>query len=409
MTRYSGVADLPLHNGHVPPYLFERMRVLGGLIARYIVEYYGPGELVRRLGDPFWFQAFNNVIGMDWDSSGSTTVVVYVLKNTFPPGSLRDNGIAVLGGKGRDSRAVAEEAKAISDVADYERIVGASRMAAKIDGVALQDGYSIYIHSLIVDSDGDMLVVQQGLNEDSGMARRYHLPVPKGSLPTTRVEPHSGVASMKIELSLNLANPGSREARRAILDIVSSTPPGSLLNSLGEANRILRGEPSILSWVTGGAQGDTWSRVRQLTEVCPRYYRPVANLRLVGKAASEIKKLGVREFDELIGLPGVGAETIRALALVADLIYGYRPSLRDPTTSIMDPFLYAYAHGGKDGVPYPVRVEHIDRTIEFFASMLDEVKVGARDREHMLRRLASFADRVKRAIGFLEGSSDYIP
>lgn len=368
-----GIADLPLHDGRVPYFLLERMKKLGGLIARYIVEVYGPRELLYRLSDPLWFQAFSNVIGMDWDSSGSTTIVLYVLNNTFPPGMLKDNEVAVLGGKGSDSRAVVSEVKAIGSIVDEERVVDASRMAAKIDGVALQDGYNLYIHGLIVDYDGKILVVQQGMNPSLKIARRYHLQPPESSSFTTNIEPHTGVASIRVEPSLNLADAESREARRAIIEIASSTPPGSLVRSLAEVNRRLRGEPSILAWTSSGGLVSGVEE-RRLATLYPRYYRPVANLKLVERIAEELKIRGVLEFDELLRIPGVGAETVRALALIADLIYGYKPSLRDPTTLPLDPFLYAYAHGGKDGVPYPVRVENVDKTIEFFASALEEVK-----------------------------------
>jgi len=393
---HSGVAELPLHEGHVPLFLLERMKKLGGLIARYIVEQYGAEELLSRLSDPVWFQAFNNVIGMDWDSSGSTTVVLYVLKNVFPPSMLRDNGIAVLGGKGIDSRMVPDEARLVSNVVDESRVVRVSRLSAKIDSVALQDGYSLYIHGVLVESNGEILVIQQGMNPDTRTARRYHLLVPKTMVPTTRSNPHSGVASITISPSLNLVDSESAEARRAIVEIASSTPTGSLVRDVGYVNRVIKGESSILSWsASQGRREREEPVVKSLSRDCPIYYRPVTNIKLVEKIAEDIKKEGVREFDELLSMPGVGAETIRALALVADLIYGYKPSLRDPTTVIMDPFLYAYAHGGKDGVPYPVRVKEVDKTIEFFTSILSEVRAENREKEYMLRRLALFVNRFK--------------
>lgn len=398
----SGFAELPLHDGHVPLFLLERMKKLGGLIARYIVEYYGPRELLTRLSDPLWFQAFNNVIGMDWDSSGSTTIVLYVLKNMFPPSMFRDNEIAVLGGKGRDSRNVVEEARSVGDVVDYNTVIDTSRMAAKIDGVALQDGYTLYIHGLVIDSRGGILVIQQGLNEELGIARRYHIFTSNHPLTTNR-DPHSGVASVRMEPSLNLVDADSLNARRAIVEIVASTPVNSLLQNIGEVNRLLRGEHSILSWSNSGSISRK-TGARNLIKECPRYYRPVSNIRLMEKIAEEIKERGLREFDELLRVQGIGAESIRALALVADLIYGYKPSLRDPTTSIMDPFIYAYAHGGKDGVPYPIKVEHIDKTIDFFTNLLRDLKTGNKEKEYMLRKLALFASKIK--LQYLEASGD---
>lgn len=395
--EYWGIAELPLHDGHVPEYLLKRMKRLGSLIAKYIVETYGPSELLKRLSDPFWFQAFNNVIGMDWDSSGSTTIVLYVLKSVFRPELYFNTGLAVLGGKGSDARAIPEEARFLGDSVDTKAVVDTSRLAARVDSVALQDGYTLYIHGLLISSSGDVLVIQQGMNLEAKVARRYHIYLEKPGVFKVDSDPHSGVASQLIAPALNLVDEFSREARRAILEIVSSTPTSSLVEQIYEVNRVLRGLPTLDSFTRGASTG-TSTELREKVRRCPIFYRLVAEPRRVGEIAEAIKRLAPIEFHELLLIPGVGPETVRAIALVADLIYGVEPSLKDPTTHPLDPFLYAYAHGGKDGVPYRVKPREMDKTIEFFARVIEEVRAESREKELLLKNLSMFVRRVYRSL-----------
>ncbi|MEM0199300.1 MAG: DUF763 domain-containing protein [Desulfurococcaceae archaeon] len=397
-----GIAELPLHNGHVPEALLRRMKKLGSLIARFIVETYGPRVLLERLADPLWFQAFNNVIGMDWDSSGSTTIVLYVLKSSFPPESAREEGLAVLGGKGGDARNIPEEAGYLRDLVDPEQVVLTSRLSAKVDSVALQDGYTLYIHAVLVTENG-LLVVQQGMNLDTRLARRYHILLEKPGVYTIDDDPHSGVASMITAPALNLVNEESRSTRKAILDILQSTPVDSLLHDVHRVNRALRRLPSLEDYVKGVIStqpGELGVKVSK----CPLFYRPIVNTRNVGKVAEEIKKAALREFSELLLIPGLGPETLRAIALVADLIYGYEPSFKDPTTHPLDPFLYAYAHGGKDGVPYRIKPKDVDKTIEFFANVLASIKTGDREKEVLLRNFSRMVRRISYRYGLDQGT-----
>jgi hypothetical protein len=373
------------------------MKRLGSLIAKYIVETYGPSELLKRLSDPFWFQAFNNVIGMDWDSSGSTTIVLYVLKSVFRPELYFNTGLAVLGGKGSDARAIPEEARFLGDSVDTKAVVDTSRLAARVDSVALQDGYTLYIHGLLISSSGDVLVIQQGMNLEAKVARRYHIYLEKPGVFKVDSDPHSGVASQLIAPALNLVDEFSREARRAILEIVSSTPTSSLVEQIYEVNRVLRGLPTLDSFTRGASTG-TSTELREKVRRCPIFYRLVAEPRRVGEIAEAIKRLAPIEFHELLLMPGVGPETVRAIALVADLIYGVEPSLKDPTTHPLDPFLYAYAHGGKDGVPYRVKPREMDKTIEFFARVIEEVRAESREKELLLKNLSMFVRRVYRSL-----------
>jgi len=397
---YTGFAELPLHDGYVPEYLLKRMRLLGSLIAKYIIEVYGSRELLLRLSDPFWFQAFNNIIGMDWDSSGSTTVILYILKSAFPPRSLVDYGISVLGGKGSDARSVPEEAQLVSSIIDPSRVIEISKLSARVDSVAIQDGYTLYIHGVLVSESSDVLVVQQGMNIPGKLARRYHILVEKNNTITCEYDPHSGVASMKISPALNMVDVESINSRRAIVEIAQSTPIESLIQDLHKVNRLVRSLPELTlftSKVTPTTSTTSISgNLREKFSKCPRFYRPVTDVKRIEKIAELIKKLAPVTFRDFVLIEGLGPETLRALALIADLVYGYEPSFKDPTTHPIDPFLYAYAHGGKDGVPYRIKPKDVDKTLEFFTRIIDSVRAGSREKELLMRNLAKFTMRLKR-------------
>lgn len=385
-----GIADLPLHSGKVPRWLFEYMQRLGRAIALYIIEEFGPGELVKRLADPLWFQAFSNVIGMDWDSSGSTTVVLYVLKNVAPPQRFRDLGFAALGGKGADARALPRELRSLQDFVDVEELEVCSRLSAKIDGSALQDGYELYIHGMLVAEDGSWTVVQQGMNLSIKMARRYHIHG-RGDPPSIDRDPHTGIACNRVGVALNLVDDSSDRVRRTILDVVNDTSPEKLVKLVANVNRVLRGVKSLETWMGKDSPSFLATGVRDRKFSNPRFYRPVTNLRLIESVARRLYELKPSNFEELLLVPGLGPEALRALALVADLIYGYTPSFRDPVTHPLDPFIYAYAHGGKDGVPYPVNIEAMRRTIEFLENAIEGSKLDSRTRREALKRLARYA------------------
>jgi hypothetical protein len=373
------------------------MKLLGSLIARYIIEVYGPRELLLRLSDPFWFQGFNNIIGMDWDSSGSTTVTLYVLKSAFPPGSLLDHGVSVLGGKGVDARSVPEEARLLGSTVDPSRVVELSRLSARVDSVAIQDGYTLYIHGVVVSESGDVLVVQQGMNLSGKLARRYHILVERNNTITCERDPHSGVASARISPGLNMVDDESTSARRALVEVVLSTPTESLVQDLQRVNRIVRGLPELTLFASRTSTLTTSSSVlREKFLKCPRFYRPITDIKRVERVAELIKRLAPLTFRDLVLIEGLGPETLRALALIADLVYGYEPSFRDPTTHPIDPFLYAYAHGGKDGVPYRIKPRDVDKTLEFFSRVVEGVRAGNREKELLMRNLARFTSRIKR-------------
>jgi len=379
-----GIAELPLHDGRVPPWLMRYMKRLGRAIAEIIIDEYGPRELVARLADPLWFQAFSNVIGMDWDSSGSTTVVVYVLKSFANVETFRDLGIAVLGGKGSDARRVPQELQILGRYLDAQRLELVSRLSAKIDSAGLQDGYELYIHSLIVSEDGSWTVVQQGMNVERLMARRYHLHGEE--LPRTSSDPHTGIACNLRGVALNMVDDSSERCRKTVLDLVNDSPR-ALIEDLREVNRILKGVRTLF----GEAPR---VKVDELRKINPRFYRPIIDTERVEKIVKKLCEYRPKSFEELLLFQGMGPEAIRALALVADLIYGAKPSFRDPVTHAMDPFVYAYAHGGKDGVPYPVRRDLLENTISFLENAVDRARIDSELRRQALRRLATFARNV---------------
>jgi hypothetical protein len=391
-------SELILHDGKVPPHLLYYMKKLSKAILSYIHEIYGPEEIVRRVADPFWFQAFNNVIGMDWDSSGATTVVIYMLKSFASPSNFKDLGLAVLGGKGADSRAVIEELNALKDSnIDLSVLEKVSRLGAKIDGVALQDGYNLYIHSVVVDQSGSWTIIQQGMNTLHKLARRYHLHN-KGEIKIVG-DPHSGIACNRVGIALNLVDEQAANCRRTILDIVASSSVSSIVKDIAEVNRILRGDRSLESWmkkvgdnhsITNTVQNNKRNMEVRFSSV----YRPVTDLNRIEAILRKIQEIGPETFEELLIIKGVGPETIRALTLVSAIIYGIPPSFKDPVTHPIDPFLFAYAHGGKDGVPYPVNIEVMKRTIEFLEEALREAKLEDKVRRKALERLHKMFTRI---------------
>ncbi|MDK6029042.1 DUF763 domain-containing protein [Ignisphaera sp. 4213-co] len=380
-------AELILHEGKVPQYLLRYMRKLSHAILNYIHEVFGPEEIVKRVADPFWFQAFNNVIGMDWDSSGATTVVIYMLKSFANPSSFKDLGIAVLGGKGEDSRSVVNEVREIGDRIDANYIEAVSRLGAKIDGVALQDGYSLYIHSIVVSEKGLWTIVQQGMNVSTKLARRYH--IHGNSMIRISGDPHSGIACNSIGVAINLIDSEAEKSRKTILDIVLSTPYSSILRDIALINRMIRGDKGLEQWIAQRSpflqqniqSNDNVHRIGHL------FYRPVTNIARIENVLKKLTEIKPQTFEELLLFKGLGPETLRALALVADVIYHSKPSFKDPVTHPLDPFIYSYAHGGKDGIPYPIKIELMKQTINFLEEAIQESKIDNNTKKKALERL----------------------
>lgn len=387
-----GIALLPLHDGHVPSWLARYMKRLAKAIASVIVEEYGPGEFVRRLADPFWFQAFNNAIGMDWDSSGSTTVTIGILRQVTDedPGL----GLVVSGGKGQLARSPPKELpKKAERIGAPSRSVDealrASMIAAKTDSSLLQDEYQLYHHALILASDGTWAIVQQGMNPSARLARRYHWLRPLPRDPT--LEPHKAIASGRREqVVLNLVSKPSIEARKTILDIACQSP-SKTLSEIYEAYRLIRGIKPLTLWISGnhlkGWEGS--SRSQLLKIYAPQPSPP----RGIGDILRRIYEVKPRNMEELITIRGVGPSVIRSLALVSELIYNVPPSHEDPANTPLDPFRYAYIVGGKDGVPFPFNPRLAEEVISFLERAIESAKLGDKEKLRALRRLRSLLPR----------------
>ncbi len=364
------MAHLPLHGGKCPPWLFGRMKKLSGEISAIIVHEYGRDELLRRLADPFFFQALSCVIGFDWHSSGTTTTTMGALKEAIKPGEL---GVAVCGGKGKVSRKTPDEIEGAAEVFSLsskkvERMKYASRMAAKVDSSCVQDGYRLYHHTFIMSEDGDWAVVQQGMMER--FARRYHWL--SENVSDFVEEPHSGIVCERAEnIVLDMTARESEEARKASLDLVKDCPTrlGPYIRQAGQRSLEDFGERSPQQKILLMPARHT------ITELTERTMKAL-------QAAYEIQP---QNYEELVSLRGIGPKSIRALALVSELVYGAPPSWRDPVK-------YSFTHGGKDGIPYPVDRKTYQTTIDVLKTAIDNARLGNEEKLRAVRRLHEFIE-----------------
>ncbi|GAW93241.1 DUF763 domain-containing protein [Calderihabitans maritimus] len=352
----TGTARLPLHGGRCPRWLFDRMKELGSAIIEVIVYEYGPDEVLRRLSDPVWFQAFGCVLGFDWHSSGLTTTVLGALKEGLRDRQ-KDLGVFIAGGKGRTSRKTPEEiafyAEKYSFEVSPETLIYSSRMAAKVDNTALQDGYQLYHHVFIFTAHGQWAVVQQGMNERSGWARRYHW---LGETVKDFVcEPHAAICCDRRTRVLNMVAEESGKARAVIAELARDHPS----RTLRELNRL-----------------------REL-DLPQSHHIPRAGY--MDKILYQIYERQPEDFKAVLGVEGVGPKTIRALALVAEVTYGAKSSFRDPVK-------YSFAHGGKDGHPFPVDRKVYEKSIEILRRSLSEARIGRSDKLQALKKLNALAE-----------------
>jgi uncharacterized protein len=378
MARRAGSADLPLHSGRVPWWLGDRMTRLGAVIAEAIVLEYGRDEFLRRLAHPFWFQSFGAVMGMDWHSSGITTSMIGALKRGLAPlaGEL---GIHVCGGRGQHSRRTPTELIAIGDHVGIEGVAlaTASRLVAKVDSAAVQDGFDLYLHAFIVTNDGHWVVVQQGMNGDRRQARRYHW-LSEG-LRSFVEEPHAAIDGIEQGLVVNLTDRRAEASRRRQLSILDELGPD------GIERELVRLEKRGSEVPAPPAQ----PALPHLALPARHDVKPedIVTRRLHGNLVAAVE-CGPKDFAELLLLPGVGARTVRALAQVAEVIHGapYRFS---------DPARFSIAHGGKDGHPYPVPLQVYDRTIDVLKSAVRKAKLGRSEELAAIRRLDEQARRIE--------------
>jgi hypothetical protein len=358
MPQRTGSATLPLHGGKAPRWLFDRMAQLAPAIAEIIILEHGRSTFLQRLSDPYWFQAFGCVLGFDWHSSGVTTTVCGALKEGLAPRE-RELGIFVAGGKGKVSRRTPAELLAYSERLgmDGVRLAYNSRMAAKVDSAAVQDGFGIYHHSFFLTSDGEWSVVQQGMRGNDGTARRYHW---LGSQVKDFVnEPHTAVASDgKTGSVLNMVAAESEQARSASTEFARLEP------------HVIDRE--IARVITMALPSRHWVDIKQ--DVNPAHLR---------KVLVSTYEANPQNFEQVLAVPGVGPKAVRALALVADVVYGSPASMRDPAR-------FSFAHGGKDGHPYPVNREVYDHSVDWLREAVNKARIGQTDKMKALKRLADW-------------------
>ncbi len=357
--KKSGSADLPLHYGYVPKWLAERMARLGFAITESIITEYGKEEMLRRLSDPFWFQSFGAVMGMDWHSSGITTSVLGALKRAVNPHS-KELGIYICGGKGKFSKETPNELIRIADSTglDGNELVRCSKLSAKVDNTAVQDGFQLYTHNFILTNSGEWTVIQQGMRTENKTARRYHWH--SKNIQSFVEEPHTGVCGINQGNILNLTAVDANTAREGILKISAENPL------------------------------EVTNEFQQLK--MPSHHQVRAedvNLKRLGSILWLAHEQQPKDFESLLLLQGVGPRTIQSLALVSEVIHGSPTRFRDPAR-------FSFAHGGKDGHPFPVPTKVYDETIETLQIAVQKAKLGTTDKAVAIKKLHEIAFRAEK-------------
>jgi hypothetical protein len=370
--KRSGIADLPLHGGRVPQWLAQRMTALGTAVTEAIIFDYGTSAFLSRLSDPFWFQALGAVMGMDWHSSGVTTSVMGALKRGLTPRA-NELGVFVCGGRGKFSRNTPNELRSIAYRRgfDGEALVRTSRLTARVDNNAIADGFQIYLHSFVLSADGEWAVVQQGLNDRTGMARRYHWH--SATVKDFVAAPHTGIVGEHQGTIMNLVDAGAKRAQAAMLETAGAHPErtlGELRHLKMPAHHDVRAED--------------------------------VNLKRLGAVLAIAYERQLHDFAELLLLEKLGPRTLQSLALVAEVIHG-------APTRFIDPARFSFAHGGKDGHPFPVPIKTYDESLHFLRNALDRAKISSngkgsdrvafgREKLDALRRLERFSRSVEKRL-----------
>ncbi|MFW9891380.1 MAG: DUF763 domain-containing protein [Candidatus Thorarchaeota archaeon] len=364
--KRGGVADLKLHPGKAPHWLVKRMIPMASALCEFIVDEFGTAELLRRLSDPVWFQALSNVLGYDWDSSGSTTVTCGVLKSAL---TFENHSMVGVGGKGAASRKVPEKLRALEDYGiDGTGLIEISKAVAKVDNAGVQDGYQLYQHVFFVDSDENWTVVQQGMDFKSNDARRYHWT--SFEIDSFIDEPHSGLISGRVKDStLDMTSKDSQDCRKTSVDIVKEDPV-----------RVRRYFENIKSY--GESTLLPWIEENDSSQGLPAY-KVVPN-RMDWNAVRRAYETQPEDYESLLFMDGIGPATVRGLSLISEMIFGSAPSWADPVRM-------CFAFGGKDGVPFPVPRKEYDVAIDFMEQALRDSKVGRQDKVLALKRLRNFA------------------
>lgn len=353
-----GTADLPLHYGTVPPWLAERMSLLGGAIAEAIIIEYGRPALLQRLSDPFWFQSLGCVLGMDWHSSGITTSVMNALRKAINCRS-EELGVYICGGRGKFSRETPNQLLEVANKTGLNgnELVRHSKLAAKVDNTAVQDGFQLYLHTFIVTKEGDWSVIQQGMNPNERMARRYHWL--SSSLRSFMEEPHTSVCGRNQGLILNLTDKLAAPTKEGIVKLTKESPD---------------------------------KLMREVSIILPNHHEVKAedvNLKRLGAALILAHETNVSDMESLLLQEGVGPRTLQSLTLVSEVIHGTPSRFSDPAR-------FSFAHGGKDGHPFPVPTSVYDETIEVFDKAIRQARLGEKDKSNALKNLSKISQEMEK-------------
>jgi hypothetical protein len=363
----TGFANLPLHGGAAPKWLFKRMVKLSEGIIEVIIHEYGKDEFLKRISDPFWFQSLSCVLGFDWHSSGCTTVTCGALKEAIKP---EEYGFAIVGGKGKASRKTIQHIEEIGETFSFtdlkiKELQYSSRMSAKVDNTAIQDGHNLYHHVFLFTENGKWAVIQQGMNSDTNYARRYHW---LSGFDNFIIDPHNSIIGEKTDNVLNMASKNSISSQNTCVDLVCDHPR-HLVNdwmslarletqtTLDEYNASNNRSKHVMC--LDMPRSINWNKMRKIYDFQPKNY------------------------EELLSSNGVGPKTVRALALISELIYDEKPSWHDPVK-------YSFTVGGKDGIPYPVNRSVMDESTEIIKQGINQAKIGNNEKLHAFRRLKKF-------------------
>lgn len=392
MIKHTGHADLPLHGGTVPKWLADRMMQMGSLIIESIITNFGKKEVLVRLSDPLWFQSLGAVMGMDWHSSGITTSVMYALKRGINKRA-KDFGLCVCGGRGKYSRRTPEELMFLANATglDGTKLINSSKLVAKVDSTAVQDGFQLYMHNFVLSDEGDWTVIQQGMNIESKTARRYHWS--SENLKSFVEEPHTGITGENQGLILNLTAKDANETRSHILDFSKENPD----KMIKEIQNVFKHEENInkINSIKNDniliAQNKTIaSETRSI--VMPHHHEVRAkdvNLKRLGAVLATAYESQPQNFEGLLLTPGLGPRTIQSLTLVSEVIYGTPSRFTDPAR-------FSFAHGGKDGHPFPVPLKIYDDSIRILHESIERSKLGYKDKSECIKRLHQTALHIEK-------------
>ncbi len=369
--KRAGTADLALFGGNIPPCLFERMKKLALPMVEAIILQNGKDDFLARISDPFWFQSFGAVIGMDWNSSGVTTAVMRALKAVINPAS-KDLGLYVCGGKGKESLKTPTELLEIGyktglDGAGLSR---ASKLSAKVDNTALQDGFNLYLHNFILSDSGKWSVIQQGMHTKNGKARRYHWH--SGNLKSFTQEPHTAICGLNEGKIINLVDKQAQGTQKGMLDIASENP-----------DKVLKGLPHLL-----------------VPSYCEVKAKDI-DIKRLGSILWLAQETQTKNFEDLLLLKGMGPRTLQSLALVSEVIHG-------TPTRFSDPARFSFAHGAKNSKPFPVPTKVYDETIATLQTAVEKARIGDKDKLKAIGKLTSLSEQAEQGFTPKEGFEDLV-